>query len=169
MFEEHVGLRVFARLEPAPPYEFSRQDLLAACLEVREVDWLHVASPLMPSAFDHFARHQKARGKSVGLVLDRLSVAGTADVLRPLGTVWQQRQLVGFPLEELSVQAPVAANQATAAYQVPLGENFVAGDATRGVKATVGHLVARLLASDSFPPAATYGVSVSEEEVRRRR
>ncbi len=41
----------------------------------------------------------------------------------------------------------------------------MAGNAVGGVKATVSQFVTRLLASDSFPPAATYAVSLNEGEV----
>lgn len=59
-------------------------------------------------------------------------------------------------------QSTSAASTATAVYQFQLGESAAEGDDRGDTQATVSHLATRLLASDSFPPAATYAVSVSE-------
>ena len=59
-------------------------------------------------------------------------------------------------------QTASAANAAIAVYQIQLGEGTTEGDSRGGTRATVSQFVTRLLTSDSFPPAATYAVSVSD-------
>ena len=76
------------------------------------------------------------------------------------GDGWSVR--VDYATQVTEGQTTTAASAATAVYQIQLGEGAAAGDVPGGTQATVSQLVTRLLASDSFPPAATYAVSVRE-------
>jgi hypothetical protein len=76
------------------------------------------------------------------------------------GDGWSVR--VDYATEVAEGQTASAASAATVVYQIELGEGVTAGDVLDGIQATVSQLVTRLLSSDSFPPAATYAVSVSE-------
>ncbi|MCA9222766.1 MAG: hypothetical protein KDA71_20735 [Planctomycetales bacterium] len=76
------------------------------------------------------------------------------------GDGWSVR--VDYATQMAEGQKTTAASAATAVYQIQLGEGAAAGDVPGGTQATVSQLVTRLIASDSFPPAATYAVLVSE-------
>ncbi len=76
------------------------------------------------------------------------------------GDGWSVR--VDYATQLTEGQTTSAASAATAVHQIQHGEGTTAGDVLGGTQATVSQFVTRLLASDSFPPAAMYAVSVSD-------
>jgi len=99
----------------------------------------------------------------------RLSGGDASEVIAILGEFlqtalggdgWSVR--VDYATQVTEGQTTSAASAATAVYQVQLGDDAAAGDVASGTQASVSQLVTRLLASGSFPPTATYAVSVSD-------
>lgn len=99
-------------------------------------------------------------GLSSGDVFEVIAILGEFLQSALGGDRWSAR--VDYATQVAEGQRASVASAATAVYQIELGEEVTAGDVPGGTQATVSQLVTRLLASDSFPPAATYAVLVSE-------